>query len=200
MILFIIIAICILICTTFGENGIIDKIKNDIKSRYYAFNKIVRDVWLWLWVNIGLNIINIACVFAISCVLFFGLCIVCPNETSQWEFNINALEDNLVTQGEFRGGRYASRGYIDGELSYFYSRTMYRGEKVEHIPANKTYVQYSEDEHPHVEVHQSCKDIPEWLYKVFFIKWMNSKNTEYYTLVVPEGTIANTGQYEIDMK
>ena len=199
MILFIIIAICILIYTTFGENGIVDKIQNNIKYKYYAINKIVRDVWSWLWINIGLNIVNIACVFTISCVLFFGLCVVCEDETSQWRLNINALEDNLVTHGEFRG-RYASRGYIDGELSYFYSRTMYRGEKIEHIPASKTYVQYSDDEHPHVEVHQSCKDIPEWLNKVFFIKWMNNNTTEYYVLIVPEGTIANNGRYEIDMK
>ena len=138
-------------------------------------------------------------VFLVSVVLMFGLCFVCPSETSQWEFNINALQDNLVTQGEFRG-RYASRGYIDGELSYFYSRTMYMGEKIEHIPANKTYVQYSDSEHPHIEVHQSCMDIPKWLNKIFFLECMNDKTTKYYVIVIPEGTITNTGQYEIDMK
>jgi len=121
---------------------------------------------------------------------------VCPSEKYQWEFNINALQDNLVTEGRL----YGRRGYVDGELSYFYSRTLSLGEKIEHIPANKTYVRYSDTEHPHVEVHQSCMDIPEWLSKIFFLEWMNDKHTNYYVLVVPEGTITNTGQYEIDMK
>ena len=199
MILFIIIAICILIYTIFTEDGLISQIKQQIRHGNHKLWNILKHIWCWLWKNIGFNIINIICVFTISCALFFGLSFICPQETSQWEFNINALEDNLVTQGRFRG-RYASRGYIDGELSYFYLRTMHRGEKVGHIPANKTYVQYSEDEHPHVEVHQSCVDIPELLNKTFFLEWMNSKNTKYYVLIVPEGTISNTGQYEIDMK
>lgn len=199
MILFIIIAICILVCTTFIDNGLVYKIKMHIKYGHHKFWNILKEIWGWMWANIGLNIINIMCSYVISVVVLFCLCFVLPTQTSQWEFDINALQDNLVTQGEFRG-RYASRGYIDGELSYFYSRTLSRGEKVEHIPANKTYVQYSEDEHPHVEVHQSCMDIPKWLSKVFFIEWMNEKTTQYYVLVVPEGTITNTGQYEIDMK
>lgn len=199
MILFIIIAICIFICTTFVDDGLIYKIKNNITYKCHAIRNIIRDVWCWIWANIGLNILNIMCTYVISVVVLFCLCFVLPSQTSQWEFDINALQDNLVTQGEFRG-RYASRGYVDGELSYFYLRPMSIGEKVEHIPANKTYVQYSDSEHPHVEVHQSCMDIPKWLGKVFFIDWMNSKTTDYYVLVVPEGTIANTGQYEIDMK
>ena len=76
---------------------------------------------------------------------------------------------------------------------------MSMGEKIEHIPAKKTYIQYSNDERPHVEVHQSRMDIPEWLYKVFFIEWMNDKTTDYYVIVVPEGTMTSTGQFEIDM-
>jgi hypothetical protein len=183
----------------FDDDGLIDRIEICILYGHKKIWNILKEIWGWIWLNIGLNIINIVAVFCISCVLFFGLCFVCESETSQWEFNINALQDNLVTQGEFRG-RYASRGYVDGELSYFYLRPMYIGEKVEHIPANKTYVQYSDSEHPHVEVHQSCMDVPEWLSKVFFIDWMNSKTTQYYVLVVPEGTITNAGQYEIDMK
>jgi hypothetical protein len=107
------------------------------------------------------------------------------------------MQDNLVTEGTFA---YRGRGHIDGELSYFYSRTLSKGEMIEHIPANKTYIRYSDTERPHVEVHQSRLDLPKWLTKVFFIEWMNGKQTDYYVLVVPDGTITNTGQYEIDMK
>lgn len=192
MILFILIAIGILIYTIFADNWLIYHLK---RKTWSVFNTVST----WLLGNVLLNIANIIFVWLISFVLFLGLVFVCPSETSQWQFNINALQDNLVTQGEFRG-RYAQRGHIDGELSYFYSRTLSLGEKIEHIPANKTYVQYSDTEHPHVEVHQSCLDIPEWLTKVFWIEHMNSKTTKYYVLVVPEGTITNTGQYEIDME
>ena len=128
--------------------------------------------------------------------ILFGLCFVCPTERSQWEFNINALEDNLVTQGRL----YGRRGYVDGELSYFYSRTFTNGEKIGHIPASKTYVTYDNNAKPHVEVHNRRLDIPEWVEKVFWIKWMNDWQTEYYVLIVPEGTITNTGEYAIDMK
>jgi hypothetical protein len=74
-----------------------------------------------------------------------------------------------------------------------------KGEKIEHIPADKTYIQYDNDAKPHVEVYQSKLDIPEWLTKVFFLNWLNNKATNYYILVVPEGTITTSGQYEIDM-
>jgi len=190
MILFIIIAICILLYTTFADNWLIYHIKNKTWSVWSTINT-------WFWSNVWFNIVNIICVFGLSVMIFFVAAIACPSETSHWEFNINAMQDNLVTEGTFaRRGR----GSIDGELSYFYSRTMSLGEKIEHIPANKTYVRYSDTEKPHVEVHQSCVDIPDWLRKVFFLEWMNTKSTKYYILVVPEGTITNDGQYEIDMK
>lgn len=199
MILFIIIAICILIYTIFAKDGLIDEIKKSLSMKYKKIRSILKDIGWWIFANVVLNGLNLIACFLISAFMLIVLCNTCPSETSHWEFDINALQDNLVAQGEFRG-RYASRGYIDGELSYFYLRPMSMGEKVEHIPANKTYVQYSDDERPHVEVHQSRIDIPEWMNKVFWLKSMNEKTTDYYVIVVPEGTITNTGQYEIDMK
>jgi hypothetical protein len=192
MILFILIAIIILI---FTSSDLITSIKYAIRAEHPCI-EVLKRINEWFWTNIGLNLINIVAVWMLSIVLFFGLVFVCPSETSQWEFNINALQDNVVTEGRL----YGRRGYVDGELSYFYSRTLSLGEKIEHIPANKTYVRYSDTDQPHVEVHQSRVGIPEWMYKVFFLEWMNNKNTKYYVLVVPEGTITNTGQYEIDMK
>lgn len=189
MILFFIIALYILYEST--KDAIFNILGGD--RRIISILKSLNE---WFWTNVGINILNWGAVLAVSCLLFFGLCFVCPSEKSQWEFNINALQDNLVTEGRL----YGRRGYVDGELSYFYSRTLSMGEKIEHIPANKTYVQYSDTEQPHVEVHQERLDIPDWLYKVFFLEWMNDKHTDYYVLVVPEGTIINTGQYEIDMR
>jgi len=192
MIAVVLIAICILL---FTSSDLISYIKYAIKTEHPCVG-ILKNINEWFWTNIGLNLVNIIAVWVLSIALFFGLVFVCPSEKYQWEFNINALQDNLVTEGRL----YGRRGYVDGELSYFYSRTLSLGEKIEHIPANKTYVRYSDTEHPHVEVHQSCMDIPEWLSKIFFLEWMNDKHTNYYVLVVPEGTITNTGQYEIDMK
>lgn len=200
MILFIIFAICILIYTIFADDWLIYSIKKDIKYGYHTCRKILKDIGLWILGNILLNLANIFAVFVISFFLMLGLCCTQPQQESEWSFNINALQDNLVTEGEFHGSLFGTTGSVDGELSYFYSRTMSHGEKIEHIPANKTYIQYSDSERPHVEVHQSSIDIPEWMYKVFFLKMFNEKTTEYYVIVVPEGTISNTGQYEIDMK
>lgn len=190
MILFIVIAVYILFMST-GE--LIDEIRN----KNVSIIDHLKSINGWFWTNIGVNIINWLCVIMISIVVFFGLTFVCPTERSQWEFNINALQDNMGVEGRFR---YGGRGYINDQLSYYYSRTMAMGEKIEHIPANKTYVRYSDTEQPHVEVHQTRVDIPDWLYDVFFIEWMNDWNQSYYVIVAPEGTIANTGQYEIDMQ
>lgn len=195
MILFIVIAIIILLCTLFADDWLIYHIKKDAKSSKPVRN-ILGDIGNWFLHNVLFNALNALIVFLVSFCMLLMLSFTCPSEKSQWQFNINAMQDNLVTEGNF----YGRRGHVDGELSYFYSRTMSLGEKIEHIPANKTYVRYSNDEQPHVEVHQSRIDIPEWLYKVFFLKDMNEKSTDYYVLVVPEGTITNTGQHEIDMR
>lgn len=196
MILFTIIAISFLLVSLIGEDGLISEIRRSIKS-YNPVRNVLRDIAGTLGNNILFNMFNWICVFVISMMLGGVLYNTCPQETSHWEFNINALQDNMGIEGKFR---YGGRGYINDTLSYYYSRTMPRGEIIEHIPANKTYVRYSDTEKPHVEVHQTQPDIPEWVYKVFFIKWMTGKTTDYYVIVAPEGTITTTGQYEIDMK
>lgn len=196
MILFIIIATCILLWTLTGEGGFITDICIAAQQKR-SVRKIAKCIFDMFGVNILINILNWFFVIAVSMILGLVLYNTCPKETSHWQFNINALQDNMGIKGSFR---YSGRGYINDELSYYYSRTMSQGEKIEHIPANKTYVRYSDTEKPHVEVHQSQPDIPEWMYKVFFLKWMTGKTTDYYVIVAPEGTITTTGQYEIDMK
>jgi hypothetical protein len=93
---------------------------------------------------------------------------------------------------------FAVRGYFDGELSYFYSRTMSRGEIIEHIPANKTYIRYDNTVHPKVEVHTEELDIPEWVRENLIFD-LDSKQIDYYVMIVPEGTLKNSGEYNIDM-
>lgn len=194
MILFIIIAVGILIFSVLG--GLIPGIQEAAKTEHPTC-EVLKNIFELFGVNILLNVLNWFAVLVVS--MFLGAILIntCPQETSHWDFNINALQDNMGVEGRFR---YSGRGYINDTLSYYYSRTMSRGEIIEHIPANKTYVRYSDTERPHVEVHQTQPDIPEWVYKVFFIKWMTGKTTDYYVIVAPEGTITTTGQYEIDMK
>lgn len=200
MILFIIIAVGILIYTTFKKDWLIDNIRKDARYEPHKCLKILTDIGVWFGCNIILNVMNILVVFIISLFVLTGVeCTQTPQE-SEFSFEINALRDNLVTEGEFYGSIFGATGSVDGEISYFYSKTTSKGEKIEHIPANKTYIRHENNKHPHIEVHQSYIDIPDWMEKVFFLKMFNDKTTDYYVIVAPEGTITNTGQYEIDMR
>lgn len=196
MILFIAIAVCILLYTIFADDWLIYHIRKDAKSKR-PVKGMLKSVNCWFWWNVCLNFISAIMIFIVSMCLLIVMANTRPEETSQWQFNINALQDNLGVEGQFR---YGGRGYINDELSYYYSRTMSKGEIIEHIPADKTYIRYSDTEKPHVEVHQKRVDIPEWMYKVFFLEGMNEKRTDYYVIVAPEGTITTTGEYEIDMR
>jgi hypothetical protein len=152
----------------------------------------------WILKNLFVSLVTTLLIMMLSFFTCLGYALCDKYAEDQWEFNINALEDNLVTQGEIHGGMFAVRGYFDGELSYFYSRTMSRGEIIEHIPANKTYLRYDNTVHPKVEVHTEELDIPEWV-KENLIFDLDSKQTAYYVMVVPEGTLKNSGEYNIDM-
>lgn len=201
MILFILIEIAIIAWITFDKNeGTIACIRRDIRCGTNKVKAVIKNVWDWIWENLFLTVINLIIVFGISCLVFFVLCFTQPNLESQWSFNINALKDNLVTEGEFHGSMFSTRGYVDGEISYFYSRTMSKGETIGHIPADKTYIRYDNTVHPNIEVHQRQIDVPKWMYKVFFIEMMNGKTLDYYVIVAPEGTITNTETYQIDME
>lgn len=215
MILFILIAIGILIYTIFAKDYLVECIKGrkeynkkieenigygrtnyDVlfsrtydKRDYTNIFKIFRD---WILCNVLFNMINFIVVFVISIIVVW----ICPQIDTEYSFNINALKDSMVTSGEF----YGRRGYIDGEINYFFSRTMSEGEKIGHIPADKSYIRYDNEGKPHIEVHQKVNEIPEWVSKVFWTDWVNEPMTDYYVIVVPEGTISTTGTYEIDME
>ena len=219
MVLFIIIAIGIFIYTIFAKDFLLDSIKNldeynkDIeeKIRYgrtnydlfscRKYNKrdyesIPKIILEWLLCNVIFNCANAIIVFIISA---FVVCIY-PRTVTEYSFNINSLKDNLVTSGEIHGGAFCVSGSVDGEISYFFSRTMNEGEKIGHIPAKDTYIKYDNESKPHIEVHQTVHKFPNWLQKILWVEACNSTITEYYVIIVPEGTISTNGTYQIDME
>ena len=192
MSLLIILVIACFIYTTFiwNDHGLIYRLTHGDKED--------DNILWWLLENIVIDIAIVLLILVLSYCILAGYSLCDKYTEDQWEFNINALEDNLVTQGEISGGMFAVRGYFDGELSYFYSRTMSRGEIIEHIPANKTYIKYDNAVHPKVEVHTKELGIPKWV-REHLIYNLDTKQINYYVIIVPEGTLKNSGKYNIDM-
>lgn len=220
MILFILLAIGIALYTIFAYSGLIDSIKNieetnkEVKENIeygrtnydtfslreyneHDYESVPKIIFQWFVLNICFNVINFIIVFIISA---FVVVLCCPKAESYYTFNINSLKDNLVTSGEIHGGAFCVRGTIDGDISYFFSRTTDKGETIGHIPADKSYIKYNDNKKPCIEVHQKNHKIPEIIEKLLFTKWFNIKSVDYYVIIAPDGTISTTGTYEIDME
>lgn len=195
MILFILLAIGFALYTIFSDSGLIDSIKNIEETNKEVYGSVPKIIFQWFLLNIFFNVINFIFVFIISAIVV--LC--CPKAESYYTFNINSLKDNLVTSGEIHGGAFCVRGTIDGDISYFFSRTTDKGETIGHIPADKSYIKYDDNKKPCIEVHQKNHKIPEIIEKLLFTKWFNNKSVDYYVIIAPDGTISTTGTYEIDM-
>lgn len=219
MILFILIAIGIALYTIFSDDWLIDSIKNieetnkKVKKNIeygrtnydtlflrkyneHDYESVQNNILYWIIFNIFFNIVNFIFIFIISAIVV--LC--CPEAESHYTFNINSLKDNLVTSGEIHGGAFCVRGTIDGEISYFFSRTTDKGETIGHISADKSYIKYDDSKKPCIEVHKKNHKIPEIVEKLLFTKWCNAKYVDYYVIIIPNGTISTTGTYEIDME
>ena len=193
MILFILCVLAVALYTIFREGWLVDSIKDMIKDKELTLKNLASEIECWLFINVLIDTFA----FLIVVVLSILVTIVAPMQKSQYSFEINSLKDNIVTAGKINSGIYSARGYFDGELSYFFSRPTDKGEIVGHISAGKTYIQY-DNEKPRIEVHQ--KSISETMSKVFFTKWFATKETEYYVLYVPEGTISTIDEYQIDLE
>ena len=219
MILFILIAIGIALYTIFADGWLIDSIKNIEKTnkevrenikygrtnydtflfrKYdeHDYESVPKNIFYWIMLNIFFNMVNFIFVFIISAIIV--MC--CHKAESYYTFNINSLKDNLVTSGEIHGGVFCVRGTIDGEISYFFSRTTDKGETVGHIQADKSYIKYDDSKNPCIEVHQENHKIPEIVERLLFTNLFNGKSVDYYVIIVPNGTISTTGTYEIDME
>lgn len=220
MILFILLAIGFALYTIFAYSGLIDSIKNieetnkEVKDNIeygrtnydtfslreyneHDYESVPKIIFQWFVLNICFNVINFIIVFIISA---FVVVLCCPKAESYYTFNINSLKDNLVTSGEIHGGAFCVGGTIDGDISYFFSRTTDKGETIGHIPADKSYIKYNDNKKPCIEVHQKNHKIPEIIEKLLFTKWFNIKSVDYYVIIAPNGTISTTGTYEIDME
>ena len=197
MILFILLAIGFALYTIFSDSGLIDSIKNieETNNNEHDYGSVPKIIFQWFLLNIFFNVINFIFVFIISAIVV----VCCPKAESYYTFNINSLKDNLVTSGEIHGGAFCVRGTIDGDISYFFSRTTDKGETIGHIPADKSYIKYDDNKKPCIEVHQKNYKIPEIIEKLLFTKWFNNKSVDYYGIIAPDGTISTTGTYEIDM-
>lgn len=198
MILFILLAIGIALYTIFADGWLIDTLKYDVRhyENGYDYREASKYIFVWFVLNILSNVINCLIIFAISIVTVS----FCPKVESYYTFNITSLKDNLVTSGEIHDGAFCVRGTIDGEISYFFSRTTDKGETIGHIPADKSYIKYDDNKKPCIEVHQKNHKIPEIVEKLLFTKWCNEKSVDYYIIIVPNGTILTTETYEIDME
>lgn len=151
---------------------------------------------------IGAFILNEFIFFILSLIICTIITLIIPTNTEErYSFNINSLEDNVVTQGKF----YCCRGYVDGELSYFFSRTMDKGEVIGHIPANDSYIRYDDTKHPQIEVVKQMAVVPDiinyWMPMFEATTIMFEENCEKeYIITVPSGTISTDGTYNIDME
>lgn len=166
-------------------------------SRYtekdlYTKIKVIRDFIL----------INMFCDFLALVIICVGSVIISgfynPTIDYNYSFNINSLKDNLVTEGEIRGGMFCASGYVDGEINYYYLRDYNTGEKIEHIKASETYIKYDNGKKPNITVYKEKSNYPEWFKKVFFA--IETDELKHYVITVPEGTVINNGAYQINME
>lgn len=138
----------------------------------------------------------------------FTLIVLClpvfPTYDYSYKFNINSMKDNLVTEGRM----YYRSGHINGELSYFFSRTMDKGEIIGHVPADSSYIKYDDNVHPNIEVHQEKIDWDEATGWKVFDPWLclfagtdlSNKAEKEYIITVPSNTLTEQGNYEVDME
>ena len=78
MILFILISICILIYTLFESDGLIYRIKKDIKNGCNVLRKVFSDIGAWFLYNIVLHEINLVICWFVSIFMMLVLCNTCP--------------------------------------------------------------------------------------------------------------------------
>ena len=188
-----IVSFIVLIITIFGANGLIQKpkrVKNDP-----TYSETQEDI---IGNCIITNILTPTVVFIIvSVISFFTTYSYYPMEEYSYSFDINSLEDNLATEGKMQG-YFCMSGYINEELYYYYSRALDKGDKIEHISASQTYLNYDDQGKPNITVYKEKSKYPTLYKKLLFTFPIN--HVKYYVLTLPKSAITNTGNYNIDMK
>ena len=121
--------------------------------------------------------------------LFFGDVIT----QEQYSCNISATEDNRDIEGEFRGSRYYTRGYIEQTLYYYIVQENNGYKTIRKIPADKTRIIESDSEQPRVVYYgEYFERTKKPVGKRFRF------NKDYYELYIPSNTV--TDSWLIDLK
>ena len=93
-----------------------------------------------------------------------------------------------TTNGSISDGIFYTTGYIDSELSYFYLTSIESNLKLEHIPADTTYIKTSN--YPRLEITYANYELS-WIGKIlFFPIEANYTELQNYTLYIPEDSIS----------
>ncbi len=212
--LFIIIAIIIFVYWIFCSDGLIcyyktmdeynEEMKENIKYRrtnYDSFfhrdysksdlRSVYRGIFDFILINICSDLLIAFGILIITLFLSFAL----PAKPYNYSFDINSLKDTTTIEGRI----YGRRGYIEEDMSYFFLRNDSYGERMGHIPADKTYIQYNNEEKPHISVFKEKTYAPQWLKKLLPVNLFFTENVIRYELVVPSGSVIED-TYEIDME
>lgn len=210
--LFIIIAILISIYLMFCSDGLInyfktmneynEKVMAEISREWFNFDThdkysekdlktICKGIMNFILMNIFLNILNLAVVFAVSVLMILFL----EPKHYNYSFDIKSLKDSSAIEGKI----YYRGWYINEEMNYYFLRDNEYGEIMGHIPASKTYIKYDNESYPHITVFKEIPKPAEWYRKIFFdFSYLRDK-TVRYELVVPSGTTIED-VYEIDLE
>lgn len=139
-----------------------------------------------LFITAGLAMIL---TFVTSC--FIPEKYVAYEKTNEW--NIIALQDNLTSHSRM----YIRSAYVDTDLSYFYAYQSSKGIGNGYIPANRSYINYTNGT-PHIEKYSGkwSKETISWF--TFPLDMFSGVNATYYKVFVPEGTIEEN--FNVDLK
>ena len=156
---------------------------------------LVKDIW-WeesiveLALLILLGIVIWAGIMAVVCLAFGGIGYAIPEHEQNIRMvhcqEIQALKDNNSIEGRF----YLGNGHIGEEQYYYYIVNTEKGYKTEKVKSNNAYVVYNDK--PYVEKYEAVS-FKHWYTYIYAIP-----ATSYYVLYVPEGTITN--EFNIDLE
>lgn len=129
-----------------------------------------------------------------SMIAFVGGCFIsCGNVPLETEciesVDIVSLKDNFNTEGVFCIGS----GSIEEDLVYYYAYESDKGITIGEIPANETYINYSNDK-PRLETYNTHFESEFLKHNFVYL----GEDAEYYKLYIPEGSVIE--EYKIDLE
>lgn len=195
------IAGCVLfgvILTSTGKSLVKDLKRQKEDRRIYGYVRGTGDDWDvggWILMNLLVSILIAIAVLVCNITSAAAIWNFAPDSHEYYvknDFEIVAMQDNLNTNGRF----YLTHGMIETDLYYFYMRETSRGLKQGKMPANNTYITYTEDT-PHVEYYETrFKEDVKWV--DLFTLNDRCYVESYYRAYVPTGTVQE--DFYVDLK